>query len=226
MHLPDIFMFMPVFVDRYLLGYAVLVAHHNDMGGRVPGSSAADSTEIYQEGLRIPVVKLIDRGVRNEAVFRMIAINVRVPDVVLGDLDAQLAACRIGERGMKALAERYGVAELEQSFEDLLDYSERAARTTIETIPDGVYRFVDHLDDDGVNPDEPIPIRVAVDVRGSDVVFDFSGSSPRCAARSTAPCPSCGPRCISRSGPSWTPMRRTMRVSSGRSRCGPPPAAS
>ena len=99
MHLPDIFMFMPVFVERHLLGYAVLVAHYNDMGGRVPGSSAADSTEIYQEGLRIPVVKLIAGGVRNEAVFRMIAINVRVPDVVLGDLDAQLAACRIGERG-------------------------------------------------------------------------------------------------------------------------------
>ena len=177
MHLPDIFMFMPVFVEAHLLGYAVLVAHYNDMGGRVPGSSAADSTEIYQEGLRIPVVKLIERGVRNEAVFRMIAINVRVPDVVLGDLDAQLAACRIGERGMCELAARYGVAELERSFEDLLDYSERAARATIESIPEGVYRFTDHLDDDGVNLDEAVPIRVAVEVRGSDVVFDFAGSS-------------------------------------------------
>ena len=177
MHLPDIFMFMPVFVEAHLLGYAVLVAHYNDMGGRVPGSSAADSTEIYQEGLRIPVVKLIERGVRNEAVFRMIAINVRVPDVVLGDLDAQLAACRIGERGMRELAGRYGVADLERSFEDLLDYSERAARATIESIPDGVYRFTDHLDDDGVNLDEAVPIRVAVEVRGSDVVFDFAGSS-------------------------------------------------
>ena len=177
MHLPDIFMFMPVFVQAHLLGYAVLVAHYNDMGGRVPGSSAADSTEIYQEGLRIPVVKLIERGVRNEAVFRMIAINVRVPDVVLGDLDAQLAACRIGERGMRELAGRYGVADLERSFEDLLDYSERAARATIESIPDGVYRFTDHLDDDGVNLDEAVPVRVAVEVRGSDVVFDFAGSS-------------------------------------------------
>ena len=92
MHLPDIFMFSPVFVgEERLLGYAVLVAHYNDMGGRVPGSSAADSTEIYQEGLRIPVLKLYDRGVRNETLFKIIAINVRIPDVVKGDLQAQLA---------------------------------------------------------------------------------------------------------------------------------------
>ena len=179
MHLPDIFMFMPVFTGEGLLGHAVLVAHYNDMGGRVPGSSAADSTEIYQEGLRIPVVKLLDRGVRNEAVFRMIAINVRVPDVVLGDLEAQLAACRIGERGMKALAERYGTADLMRSFDELLDYSERAARAAIGAIPDGVYRFADHLDDDGVNLDEPVPIAVAIEVRGTGGVFDFTGSSPQ-----------------------------------------------
>ena len=112
MHLPDIFMFQPVFHEERLLGYAVVVAHHNDMGGRVPGSSAADSTEIFQEGLRIPILKLYDRGVPNETLLDMIRLNVRIPDVVLGDIEAQLAACRIAERGIRELAVRYGVDEL------------------------------------------------------------------------------------------------------------------
>ena len=112
MHLPDIFMFVPVFVDDYLLGYAVLVGHYNDVGGRVPGSSAADSTEIYQEGLRIPVLKLYERGRANETLLELIRINVRIPDVVLGDLQAQLAACRIGERGVSELAPITVKAEL------------------------------------------------------------------------------------------------------------------
>ena len=166
MHLPDIFMFVPVFVDDYLLGYAVLVGHYNDVGGRVPGSSAADSTEIYQEGLRIPVLKLYERGRANETLLDLIRINVRIPDVVLGDLQAQLAACRIGERGVSELARRYGIQGIERHFEELLAYSERAARQTIRSIPDGVYRYTDFLDDDGVHPDRPVPIRVAVEVRG------------------------------------------------------------
>ena len=181
MHLPDIFMFVPVFVDDYLLGYAVLVGHYNDVGGRVPGSSAADSTEIYQEGLRIPVLKLYERGRANETLFELIRINVRIPDVVLGDLQAQLAACRIGERGVSELARRYGIQGLERHFEELLAYSERAARQTIRSIPDGVYRYTDFLDDDGVHPDRPVPIRVAVEVRDDEVTFDFAGSSPQVA---------------------------------------------
>ena len=179
MHLPDIFMFKPVFVDTHLLGYAVLVAHHNDMGGRVPGSSAADSTEVFQEGLQIPVLKLYDRGVRNETLFRMIARNVRVPDTILGDLHAQEAACRIAERGMTALAARYGVAELEGYFDELLDYSEREARRTIAAIPDGSYSYTDHLDDDGVHPDQPVRVHVTLHVKGDELTADLAGSSPQ-----------------------------------------------
>ncbi len=179
MHLPDIFMFKPVFVGDHLLGYAMLVAHHNDMGGRVPGSSAADSTEIYQEGLRIPLLKLYERGRPNQTLLDMIAINVRIPDVVLGDLQAQAAACRIAERGMRELAARYGVAELERHFEELLDYSEREARRTIRAIPDGVYRFTDRLDDDGVNMDHPVTISVAVHVAGDELTVDLAGTSPQ-----------------------------------------------
>ena len=177
MHLPDIFMFKPVFVDRALLGFAVLVAHHNDMGGRVPGSSAADSTEIFQEGIRIPVVKLYDRGAANETLYSMLQLNVRQPEVVLGDVRAQLAACDIGERGMQELAARYGVDELERSFNALLDYSERGARATIAAIPDGVYEYVDYLDDDGVNFGQPVRVQVALQVAGDMLTVDFTGTS-------------------------------------------------
>jgi N-methylhydantoinase B len=179
MHLPDIFMFKPVFIDDRLLGYAMLVAHHNDMGGRVPGSSAADSTEIYQEGLRIPILKLYERGQPNQTLMDVIAINVRIPDVVLGDLQAQVAACRIAERGMRELVVRYGFDQLERYFDELLDYSEREARRTIRAIPDGVYRFTDHLDDDGVNMDQPVTITVAVRVEGDELTVDLTGTSPQ-----------------------------------------------
>ena len=181
MHLPDIFMFQPVFHGEILLGYAVVVAHHNDMGGRVPGSSAADSTEIFQEGLRIPILKLHDRGVANETLIEMLRLNVRVPDVVLGDVEAQIAACRIAERGMQALAEKYGPAELLSCFDALLDYSEREARRTIRAIPDGTWRFTDHLDNDGIRMDEPVTVQVAIHVAGDELTIDLSGSSPQVA---------------------------------------------
>ena len=179
MHLPDIFMFKPMFAGERLLGYGVLVAHHNDMGGRVPGSSAADSTEIFREGLQIPLLKLYARGVPDQTLLKMIARNVRVPDTVLGDLNAQLAACNIAERGMLELAARYGVAELERCFDALLDYSEREARRTIAAIPDGSYAYTDHIDDDGIDPSRPVRIHVTLRVKGDELTADLAGSSPQ-----------------------------------------------
>ncbi len=179
MHLPDIFMFRPVFVGNHLLGYAVLVAHHNDMGGRVPGSSAADSTEIYQEGLRIPPLKLYEGDRVNRTLMDMIALNVRQPEVILGDIQAQLAACRTCEHGMIEITERYGIEELERYFGELLDYSERAARAAITAIPDGTYRFTDYLDDDGINFGMPVRISVTLIVQGDTLTVDFSGTSPQ-----------------------------------------------
>ena len=181
MHLPDLFLFKPVFIEGSLLGYAVVVAHHNDVGGRVPGSSAADSTEIFQEGLRIPPIKLMEAGVRNESVFRLIALNTRIPDIVMGDLAAQIAACDAAERGMTELVRYYGRAELETYFQHLLDYSEREARRVIGRIPDGTYCYTDYLDDDGVTPDSPVRISVAVQVAGDEVTVDFAGTSPQVA---------------------------------------------
>jgi N-methylhydantoinase B len=180
MHLPDIFMFKPVFWNEdELLGYAVLVAHHNDMGGRVPGSSAADSTEIYQEGLRIPPMKLYDREIENQTLIDLLRMNVRTPEIVIGDLQAQLAACNIAERGMLQLVRRFGIFELRHYFDELLDYAEREARRTISNIPDGTYEFTDYLDDDGVRTSERVTVHVTVRVEGSDVVVDLEGTSPQ-----------------------------------------------
>jgi N-methylhydantoinase B len=178
MHLPDIFMFKPIFIEGRLQGYAVVIAHHCDMGGRVPGSNAADSTEIYQEGLRIPPIRLFDRGTRNETLVDLIRTNVRLPDLVIGDLEAQLATCGIGEREFCRLIERYGEAESRVHFDRLIDYGERLTREAIKAWPDGTYRFTDYIDGDGFD-DRPIPIVCAMTVAGDHITVDFAGSSPQ-----------------------------------------------
>jgi N-methylhydantoinase B len=181
MHLPDIFMFKPIFAGDHHLGYAVVVAHHNDVGGRVPGSSAADSREIFQEGIRLPPIKLYDRGALNQPLMDTILLNVRVPETVSGDLEAQLAACRIAERGLNELVARYGVAELELAFDALLDYSERGARKAISELPDGQYHFTDYLDDDGITLGQPVKVNLSLIIQGDSLLADFDGSSPQVA---------------------------------------------
>src|SRR6516165_5627719 len=146
MHLPDIFVFKPIFCGGELLAWAGTVCHHTDVGGRVPGSNASDSTEIYQEGLRIPPLKLFERGVLNTTLETLIKINVRVPDRVWGDLSAQFAAAQVGKRGLEKLMQRYGADEVDADMQELLDYAERLTRQEIKTWPKGTYRFVDHID--------------------------------------------------------------------------------
>ena len=149
MHLPDIFMIRPIFHDDTLRGFSVVIAHHCDVGGRVPGSNAADSTEIYQEGLRIAPMKLYDKGVLNDTLIRIITKNVRLPELVLGDLEAQFATCNLGERELLRLIERYGADELDSYFDDLIDYGEQLTRAAIRSWPDGDYYFEDFIDGDG-----------------------------------------------------------------------------
>lgn len=181
MHLPDIFMFVPFFFREVLEGFCVVICHHTDVGGRVPGSNASDSTEIYQEGLRIPVVKLYEAGVVNDTMERVIAQNVRLPDRVLGDLRAQYAASQVGVKELTSLFERYGSDATRAYFAELLDYAERLTRDEIRRWPKGIFTFEDFIDDDGLSP-EPIPIRVAVTVHEDHVSVDYSGSSPQVRA--------------------------------------------
>lgn len=178
MHLPDIFMFKPIFHADRLEGFAVVIAHHCDMGGRVPGSNASDSTEIFQEGLRIPPMKLYEAGRPNETLLAIIRKNVRLPDLVIGDLEAQYATCNIGERELTRLIERYGTKMLQGYFDRLIDYGEELTRKAIAAWPDGDYDFTDYIDGDGFSPD-PIPIRCRITVAGDRLHVDFAGSSPQ-----------------------------------------------
>lgn len=181
MHLPDIFMFVPIFHDGALHAFGVVICHHTDVGGRVPGSNASDSTEIFQEGLRLPVLKLYEQGRPNETLFRIIEKNVRLPDRVIGDLKAQYAACHVGARELARLFDRYGADACGAYFAALLDYSERMTRDEIASWPDGTYRFTDYLDDDGFT-DAPIPIAVAITVAGDRLIVDYAGSAPQVPA--------------------------------------------
>lgn len=178
MHLPDVFVLKPVFHADLLVGWTVAVGHQTDMGGRVPGSNASDSTEIYQEGIRIPPLKLYDRGVRNTTLIRLMNKNVRVPGRVLGDWGSQLAACTLGERGFLELVEKYGLADLEDYFDDLLDYSERMVRAEIANWPDGTYEFTDYLDGDGFD-ETAIPIHATLTVQGDSLHVDYTGTGPQ-----------------------------------------------
>jgi N-methylhydantoinase B len=179
MHLPDIFMFVPIFEGGKRRAFAVVICHHTDVGGRVPGSNASDSTEIYQEGLRIPPLKLYERGVLNTTLETLIKINVRVPDRVWGDLSAQFAAAQVGRRGIEKLMQRYGADEVDAYMLELLDYAERMTRAEIKTWPKGTWHFTDHIDNDGFS-ETPIPIKVAITVREDGSLFvDYTGSSPQ-----------------------------------------------
>jgi N-methylhydantoinase B len=177
MHLPDIFMFFPIFEQSEILAWSVVICHHTDMGGRVPGSNAADSTEIYQEGLRIPPLKLFNQGSMDASLEALIGLNVRVPDRVIGDLRAQYAACQVGAREIKRLVSRYGPDRIRAYLAALLDYAERMTRAEIKTWPQGTYCFNDQIDSDGLS-DDPVLLCVAIMVRGDGTLkVDWAGSS-------------------------------------------------
>jgi N-methylhydantoinase B len=184
-HLPDLYVIKPVFVEGSLAGWAATMAHHSDVGGIAPGSVAVHATEIYQEGLRIPLCKLVDAGVEDEALLRVIAANTRQPIHVLGDLRAQLAACRIGERGLIALLERYG-PDAHDYMDELQLVAERVMRAELAKLPDGVGEFTDWIDGVGETP-VPIPIQVRVEIAGDEVLIDFTGTSPQVEASVNCP---------------------------------------
>jgi len=187
-HLPDFYVFKPVFVGDLLVGWSVTVGHQMDVGGKTPGGNGCDATEIYQEGLRIPPLKLFARGEPVEALFALLEANVRVPRLVLGDVRAQVAACRTGEREYLALVGRYGRERFAECTDALLAQAERLARNAIADMPDGTYRFTDWIDDDGID-DEPIPITVAITVAGEEMLVDFTGSAPQVRGAINSPLP-------------------------------------
>ncbi len=179
MHLPDIFIFKPIFAEGQRLAFAATVCHHGDVGGRVPGSNASDSTEIYQEGLRIPPLRLYDGGTRNETLFGLIEKNVRIPVQVLGDLRAQLAACHIAERQFLELTTETGHELTAQLMAEVIDHAERLTRAAVSELPDGEWSFEDWIDDDGVDTGAPIRLFCTVRKESDAMSVDWAGSAPQ-----------------------------------------------
>ena len=178
-HLPDIAIVMPVFFDERPIAFSAAMTHHQDVGGMSPGSVPPNATEIYQEGIRIPPLKLREGNEFNHTLVEMLKLNVRVPQVFMGDIGAQISACTVGARRVAELAGRYGYGQTLRIFNELLDRSEQLTRKALEAIPDGTYSYVDYLDNDGVNLDESVRIEVAVTVSGSELHCDFEGTDPQ-----------------------------------------------
>jgi len=179
-HLMDVGMVKPFFYRGERLLWMANRGHWPDMGGNVPGGFGAKATEVYQEGLRIPPVKLFKGGELNEDVLTILMTNIRVAEERQGDFKAHLSAFSVGERRLTALLDKYGKDTVLASMEELKARSERQMRSYLADLPDGAYEYEDFLDSDGV-VNEPLRIHVAMTITGSDVLLDFSESSPPCA---------------------------------------------
>ena len=187
-HLPDINFAAPVFHAGRLVAFCCNVAHHADVGGIAAGSMSSNVEEIYQEGLRLPVVRLMRRGEIVRDVFDIILLNVRNPVERTGDYNAQIAACRLAVRRFEGLIGKYGVGTLEAAFDAIVARTEKRMRAAIAAIPDGSYSFEDFVDDDGMGT-ERIPVKVTVTVAGDAVTFDFAGTSAQVRGNLNCPLP-------------------------------------
>jgi N-methylhydantoinase B len=174
-HLPDILMFRPVFIDGAVIAIVGVLCHHLDVGGGAPGSYYPQATEIFQEGLRIPPLKIFEAGRRNDAVWQIILRNSRQPINVSGDLASQIAALEVGVQEVIRIAGRYGSQAMVDATTRIMDQSEDAMRAAITAMPDGTYSFEDFVDDDGIT-DDPLRIHVCLTIDGDRVIVDLSGS--------------------------------------------------
>lgn len=177
-HLPDIYVVAPVFIGDAIEGWATTLAHHSDVGGIVAGSNALGAVEVFQEGLRLPILKLYERGLANTTLWRIIEANVRTPKLVFGDLHAQVAACTNGVREFTELIERYGIGTIRAAGAALHEHAERLVRAELAGFPRGEYTFVDHIDGLGENP-QPVVFAVKVSFTGDGVIVDWKGTSPQ-----------------------------------------------
>jgi N-methylhydantoinase B len=199
--MPDIVVLRPLFVQEELLGFALTVVHHVDVGGMSPGGMPTYATEVYQEGLRIPPLKLYEGTRINETLVSLIEKNVRLPEKVVGDLMGQAAACFVGQERLRELIARYGATNFLRCSRELLDYSERSVRAELRGWKDGVYEFTDYVDDDGMGTG-PVPIHVTLAVAGDSLRIDFEGTADQvhgsinCPAHSTRAACFAAIRCV------------------------------
>ncbi|PLR86797.1 5-oxoprolinase [Bacillus canaveralius] len=177
-HLCDVGLVMPIFYKGELVAFSANKAHWTEVGGKDAGSMSTDSTEIYQEGLQFPCVKIYDEGKLNQAVVDIIAANVRFPDLSLGDLWAQVAALKTGERRVQELCDKYSKDTVVDSINYLLDHGEQLALKSLRELPKGVYEAVDYIDDDGIE-EGPFRVQVKVEITEDEFICDFRGSHPQ-----------------------------------------------
>lgn len=178
-HLPDIAIIKPVFLEEEHFGFVVTMSHHQEVGGKSPGSLPTDATEIFQEGLQLPPMKLIDGGEPIGQVFRIIERNVRTPNVVMGDLRAQLSACNVGDEKLQNLNQNMSLQDLRNAIDGLIRQADILTRSRISAMPDGEYTFTDYMDDDGVDVGRQFSITATVKIHGDEVTIDFEGTSPQ-----------------------------------------------
>ena len=177
-HLPDVSILAPVFHEDRLVLFVSNIAHHSDIGGMAPGSMAGGMTEIYQEGLRIPPIRIARDGEAIDDVMQLILLNVRVPRERRGDYMSQIAANRLGIRRLAELLERWPIETVEEGADAIIRAVARRMRVGIAEIPDGEYHFADVLDDDGMGTTD-IPIEVRIQIQGEEAFFNFAGSGPQ-----------------------------------------------
>lgn len=179
-HLPDVLVAMPAYWKGALVGYTLAYSHHTDIGGRFPGGLSSQCAVTYEEGLRLPTLKLYAQGRRNEELLRTILGNVRMPEEWIGDLEAKVAGCWRGEQELNTLLDKYGLEALNACCDYVLDDSERSTRAAIAAIPDGRYVYSDVFEDDGLSPGEvELPLVAALIVEGDSLVVDFEGTAPQ-----------------------------------------------
>ena len=185
-HLPDVFIFSPIFFEGELMGFGATVAHHIDIGGGAPGLNMG-AREIYQEGLIIPPSKYnLERDWNGGPFERLVATNIRVPDQTIGDMNAQFAGNAIGAARVHQLCRKYGPEAVKETMASLIDYSERRMRAAIAEAPDGVFHGEDVIDDDGLGGG-PLTVRVTATIDGNEATVDFEGTSDQIASNMNSP---------------------------------------
>ena len=187
-HLPDIVIAAPAFHGEKLIGWIANIAHHSDIGGKVPGSTSGDADSIFQEGICIPVVRIQQNGEILDSVLDILLDNTRVPQERYGDLTAQMSANLIGVQRIGEAYDRYGDVLIE-CMSELIDYSERRVRAVVAKLPDGEYCYTDYVDGCGEKYPEPLPIRTKITIKDDDLTIDFTGTASQIAAPINVPWP-------------------------------------
>ncbi len=179
-HMPDVAVIAPAFWQGKLVAFSLSYSHHTDIGGRFPGGFSSQCSETFEEGLRLPILKLYDGGVRNDALVETILANVRVPEEWLGDMEAKIAGCWRGEQEIRALLDKYGPETYQSACDYLIDYAERATRAAIRAIPPGEYVHEDVVEDDGFGSDGvAMPLKLTLRAEGETLTADFTGTAPQ-----------------------------------------------